>query len=279
MRTLSLELIETGSFANNRVTRNRRDAIRVVSWNIARGCRLDEILEFLTHSNTDLAILQEADRNACRSGRRDVAAEIAKRLGMNYAFGIEFEELSQGSRASPAHHGQATLTLLPLLDSRVLRFRRQSNFWHPFWFVPKLAMFQRRLGGRMALLTHLQIGRRTLVIYNLHLESRSEDIRQAQLAELLDDTRRYDGDTPVVVAGDFNLDVTENSVTSAIHEQFQNPFREQRVPTTRSHPPGRNSVTIDWILLRGPLRATDAQVHTSVSASDHYPLSLTLHAR
>lgn len=275
---MSLELIETGSFATNQLTRNPPDVIRVLSWNIARGSRFDLVIEFLTQANVDLAILQETDRNARRSGHRNVAAEIAKKLQMNYAFGIEFEELSQGSRSSPAHHGQATLGIVPLSHPRVLRFGKQSKFWHPFWFVPRLATFQRRLGGRMALVTHLQIGHRTLVVYNLHLESRSEHVRRAQVTELLDDTRRYGCDSPVVVAGDFNLDVTENSVASAIHQtQFHNPFHEQRVPTTRSRPPGRNSVTIDCILIRGPLRATDARVHSSVSASDHHPLSLTLH--
>jgi len=37
----------------------------------------------------------------------------------------------------------------------------------------------------------------------------------------------------------------------------------------------RGSV-IDWIFTRGPLRAKQPQVHNRVSASDHYPLSITL---
>ena len=37
--------------------------------------------------------------------------------------------------------------------------------------------------------------------------------------------------------------------------------------------PGR---TIDWIFTRGPIRASQTQVGRSVSASDHYPLSVTL---
>ena len=32
--------------------------------------------------------------------------------------------------------------------------------------------------------------------------------------------------------------------------------------------------TIDWIFARGPIRASHPRVHTSVSASDHYPLSV-----
>jgi len=33
---------------------------------------------------------------------------------MNYVFGREFQELTQGSRAAPAYHGQATLSRWPL---------------------------------------------------------------------------------------------------------------------------------------------------------------------
>jgi hypothetical protein len=113
---------------------------------------------------------------------------------MNYAFGIEFEELAEGSRGSPAYHGQTTLSPFPLTDCRI-RFRNQSRFWHPYWWVPRLPKLQRRVGGRMALLTHFRIGAIALAAYNLHLESRSDNVRRAQLTELLEDGHRYDNDT------------------------------------------------------------------------------------
>ena len=33
---------------------------------------------------------------------------------------------------------------------------------------------------------------------------------------------------------------------------------------------------IDWVFTRGPSKSLDFQVHTSVSASDHYPISVRL---
>lgn len=272
---MSLELIETGSFVRQ-VAGKRADLIRVLSWNIARGCRLNDITEFLAETHADLILLQESDSNARRTGFRNVAAEIASSLRMNYAFGIEFEELSQGSRQSPAYHGQATLSVLPLSDCRILRFGSQSRFWHPYRWVPSLAVLQRRLGGRMALVTNVEVGERTLVIYNLHLESRSAELCRAQLTELLHDTCRYDCHTPVLVGGDFNLDVTESSVASAIQEMcFFNPFKHEHPQTARSQFLGR-ALAIDSILVRGPVHATSACVHSSVPASDHFPLSVTL---
>jgi hypothetical protein len=60
---------------------------------------------------------------------------------MNYAFGREFEELSQGSSGSPAYHGQATLSRWPLSNARLIRFREQSHFWRPRWYLPRSQPF------------------------------------------------------------------------------------------------------------------------------------------
>jgi endonuclease/exonuclease/phosphatase family metal-dependent hydrolase len=272
---MSLDVIEAGSFAANAIPQPT-EMIRVVSWNVARGSRLDEIIEFLRSTNAHLICLQETDCNARRTGCRNVAAAIAGALRMNYVFGIEFEELTQGSTKSPAYHGQATLSVFPLTGSRIVRFREQSRFWHPYWWVPKLARLQRRLGGRMALLSRVRIGERVLIVYNLHLESRSEKVRRAQLSELLEDSRRYSGNIPVLLAGDFNFDVTEHTATDLFANTcFQNPFSPQRVRTTPSNHFGREGA-IDWMLIKGALRSDAARVYNCIAASDHYPLSLML---
>jgi endonuclease/exonuclease/phosphatase family metal-dependent hydrolase len=274
---MSMEQIEAGSFAPQKGFSHPPRIIRVVSWNIARGCRFDEIAAFLAASNADLIILQEVDKHARRTSYRNVTEQLAQKLGFNYAFGVEFQELSQGSRNTPAYHGQATLSRWPITDCRAVRFRNQSSFWHPKRWIPPLAPFQRRLGGRMALVSHTMIGDRTLVIYNLHLESRNgEDLRHSQLTEVLKDTLQYGLDMPVIVAGDFNFDLTENRNACLAREmQFGNPFAHLHLRTAKSPWPGR-CTTIDWILDRGPLKPVSPIVHDSVSASDHYPLSLNL---
>jgi len=271
-----IDTIETGSFSSKHITHQPKDLIRLVSWNVARGIRLAEIIEFLRSSKADVICLQETDRNARRTGQRNIAAEIASALRMNYTFGIEFQELAEGSSGSPAYHGQATLSLFQFTDSRILRFRNQSRFWHPHWWIPRVARLQRRLGGRMALLSHVRIGERTLAVYNVHLESRSDTVRRAQLSEILEDAGRHSCDTPIVLAGDFNFDVTQCPASSAIATmRFNNPLAHEHQRTTPSNHIGRNSA-IDWILIKGQLRSVAALVHSSVSASDHYPLSLAL---
>jgi endonuclease/exonuclease/phosphatase family metal-dependent hydrolase len=239
--------------------------------------RLQKVTEFLASAKADVILLQESDLNARRTHHLNIAKEIAQKLQMNYVFGREFQELTQGSRTSPAYHGQATLSRWPLSNSRIIRFQKQSNFWRPRWFLPEIEPFQERIGGRLALVCESAIAGKRLAIYNLHLESRGDDaLRCSQIEETLQDARRYDASTPMLLAGDFNLDVSGGTASTAIRQaQFRDAFANQHVPTTPGSflEPGR---AIDWIFTRGPIRASQPQVGRAVSASDHYPLSVTL---
>jgi endonuclease/exonuclease/phosphatase family metal-dependent hydrolase len=278
MSVSSNQEIEVGNFAPQGWVLWQRNSIRVVDWNIDRGSRLSDIIEFLAGAKADLIILQEVDLNARRTHQLNVAREISQKLRMNYVFGREFQELTQGSRTSPAYHGQATLSPWPLSNSRIIRFRRQSNFWRPRWFIPEIEPFQERIGGRMALVSYVNVAGRTLVTYNLHLESRGDDdLRCSQLEECLDDARRYKSDTPIILAGDLNLDVSRTAAATAIKRaQFRSAFPEQQVRTTAPNSVFDRGRVIDWVFTRGSLRAVRPQVNSSVSASDHYPLSLKL---
>ncbi len=249
-----MQEIETGNFATSRWVFCPPDSIRVVSWNINRGLRLQRVIEFLASAKADLVLLQESDLNARRTHHVNIAKEISQKLQMNYVFGREFQELTQGSRASPAYHGQATLSRWPLSNS-----------------------LQERLGGRLALVSAANIAGKTIVTYNLHLESKGDDeLRRSQLGEALEDARRYDWNTPAVLAGDFNLDVSGGDAASAItRAQFKDAFANQHAATT-PHSLLEQGQTIDWIFTRGPIRSIEPQVLRSISASDHYPLSITL---
>ena len=129
----------------------------------------------------------------------------------------------------------------------------------------------------MALVSAVNIAGKTIISYNLHLESRGDNpLRCSQLDETLDDTKRYSCNTSVLLAGDFNLDVSQTPAATSIgRAQFQDAFANQHVPTT----PGsflEHGRVIDWIFTRGGVRVSQPQVYRSVSASDHYPLSINL---
>lgn len=145
--------IVTGQFAPARLELQPPRSIRVVDWNIDRGVHLDGVIDFLPSSGADLLLLQEVDLSARRTHRLNTAEEVARALRMNYVFAREFQELLEGSSASPAYHGQATLSRWEFKNPRLIRFRSQSHFWQPHWFVPHIHPFQVRRGGRLALVT------------------------------------------------------------------------------------------------------------------------------
>jgi endonuclease/exonuclease/phosphatase family metal-dependent hydrolase len=252
-----------------------RDFFRIVSWNIERGSQLPKILDFLRTIQADLLLLQEVDLNARRTRYRDIASELAQCLNLNYVFGMEFQELSEGTAARPAYHGMATLSPWPLSKARVIHFRDQSSFWKPHWYVPNLATFQRRLGGRIALVAEAAIYGRKVVTYNLHLESRGpDDLRLRQLNEVLADCRKYVARPSFVVAGDFNLDAGRGDAARALGDSgFRDAVGLPECPTTPAHVLSHGRA-IDWIFV-SDTSDSQGQVHDQVRASDHYPVSAT----
>jgi endonuclease/exonuclease/phosphatase family metal-dependent hydrolase len=278
IRMESMKQLETGSFARAREESFPPQSIRIITWNINCGQQLRQVIEFLSEFSADLILLQEADLNARRTRYRNIAREIAQALQMNYVFGCEFEELSQGKGGQHAYHGQATLSRFPLSNPRILAFNCQSQFWRPRWFIPRAGPFQRRLGGRMALISCVDLTDLKLIAYNVHLESKgSDDLRCSQLQEILASVSNCAPGSQTVVAGDFNLDLHHGNAAAKICKAgFSNPFVQlSGIPTTvPAHL--RRSKTIDWILTKGPLAALEPKLHDSVQGSDHYPLSLTL---
>jgi endonuclease/exonuclease/phosphatase family metal-dependent hydrolase len=216
--------------------------------------------------------------NAKRTHFCNVAEELARKLQMNYVFGREFEELAQGSRTSPAYHGQATLSRWRLKNTRVIRFRYQSGFWRPRWYLPRAGPFQERLGGRIALATEVDVMGRVFNVYNSHLESRGDDnLRFSQLKQAVDDAARYVPRLPTLLAGDLKFDSSEGDAALLIQRSgFRNVLGRSGFSTRPARSLFDSPRSIDWALVSGPIEATQAQVHGTVNASDHYPISFTL---
>lgn len=254
-----------GSFAKSAPSGG---SFRMISWNIDRGYGFDGVAKLLQEKQPDLCLLQEVDLHARRTKNRDVGGDLARTLGYNYSFGTEFQEMSQGEEGKPAYQGQATLSRWPILKSRVLRFRRQSSWWKPHSFIPNIAFFQRRLGGRVALVTELSVNGTHVVVYNLHLESRSGGaIQQAQLDEVLADLKNYPPDTAAVIGGDLNSKYHPTAVRHYLEKQgFQSVMGDHIV---------RTHVIIgylDWIFYRGPWKVEEGKVIRGSHASDHDPI-------
>jgi endonuclease/exonuclease/phosphatase family metal-dependent hydrolase len=243
-------------------------ALTILSWNIERGEQLQELLSTLQQLSPAVALIQECDMNARRTGNRNIAEKLSRQLGLNYLFAAEFVELGQSVGGMPAYHGQAILTALPSSSTRVIRFRTQTNEWQPRWYLPNWGIFQRRSGGRIALVTELGRDPQRMVVYNVHLESRGgEEIRLRQIEDVIADMQRYSTDTPILLAGDLNTRQPESPAVVAL---FKAGFRKavgEEITTKRG-------AALDWIFVRGPLSFTNGAIHWNVRASDHFPLTV-----
>lgn len=75
-------------------------------FNMERGICLAETVDFLRECPAlrpyDLILANELDSGCARSGERDTAAEIARALGMQYVFGLEFVELKDAAHGFTA---------------------------------------------------------------------------------------------------------------------------------------------------------------------------------
>lgn len=254
-----------------------REFVRIVSWNIERGLQFVKILDFLRDVEADLLLLQEVDLNARRTHYRDVASELAQALSLNYVFGLEFQELGEGTRARPAYHGIATFSPWPLSSPRVMRFHDQSTFWKPRWYVPRLPAFQRRIGGRIALVAEAAIYGRRIVTCNVHLESKGGDeLRFRQLNEVLADYRSSVDKPGLVLAGDFNLNAAGGDAGKSLREAgLCDAVGLRGHPTSIAHGLSPHRAPIDWIFI-SDMPNCQGRVHDETRASDHYPISATL---
>lgn len=243
--------------------------LRIVSWNIDRGKQLPTIQAELARQSPDILLLQEVDWHTKRTGKADIAGQLARSLRLNMVYGIEFEELSQETGSEPAYIGQATLTRLPVRSARILRFETQSGFWKPRpWIPSSLPLMQRRVGGRIALITELQFQNRLLVVYNVHLESRSlGSLQRKQLQEVLSDMRRYSPETPIILGGDVNSKYFPSSYLKEMERQGFRSVTGERIERTHTI-----AMALDWIFVRGPLVIEKGEVKREIKGSDHYPI-------
>jgi endonuclease/exonuclease/phosphatase family metal-dependent hydrolase len=181
-----------------------KDFIRIVTWNIEKGKRWKLLEQCLSHESirtADILCLNEVDEGMARSGNLRIGHEIAQRLGMHVIFGQCFKEFTKGygdellvpGENTTAIQGNATLTRLPILDTK--------NLLLPACFDHSKRA-ERRAGNRHALIARLDCGPRGIItVANTHLEVfGTARCRGIQMKFLLDRLP----EEPAIVTGDFN---------------------------------------------------------------------------
>ena len=156
--------------------------IRIAYWNIERGLEYEALELAFTNPSTlislldkklspgeitqvqeqaallsqaDIIVLNEVDWGMKRTGYRNVAADLASALQMNYAYGVEFievdpialgtekfelieekdretlaEQITVDANRYKGLHGTAILSRFPLVNIRLIPFTEQGHDWY-----------------------------------------------------------------------------------------------------------------------------------------------------
>ena len=152
--------------------------LRVAEFNAQRGRFWCDIAVQIRNTpqlaSVDVWLLNEFDLGMARSGQQHTARLLAYALGFNYAWGVEFIELTRGNRDEQraTHgqrdryglHGNAILSRWPLTEATIVRMPGMSPLYETNGRGRATGRprdtaggFEKRLGGRMTLfaLTHL----------------------------------------------------------------------------------------------------------------------------
>lgn len=182
--------------------------VRVASWNIERGARLEGVKAVLAEnpdlSQADIILLNEVDMGMARTGNRDIALELARRLDMHMVFGNGYLALGHGGRPDPREdnvnlrglHGNAILSRLPLARAEVFSVPVVSD---------RFGCPDRRLGHKKALWVEVTTPLGPLTVAAVHLDSNTSPAgrgwqMRGVLRHLLG--RRPNG--PLLLGGDLN---------------------------------------------------------------------------
>ncbi|MBB3309968.1 endonuclease/exonuclease/phosphatase family metal-dependent hydrolase [Rhizobium sp. BK196] len=263
----------------------------IAAWNAERLKYHAPSVELIRKSDADILLLTEADLGTARAGNRHTVADLARDLGMSYAFGVEFVELGLGdSREREWHkgetnaagfHGNALLSRLPLLNAALIRLDDGGTWW------TDAKDGQGRIGGRMAIAAKIETAFGPILAVSVHLESKTDIADRArQTKRLIAAVEKLADGLPVVLGGDFNTNILpEGSREPEAHEPLFGLLAEAGYHwdaandfalTQRTRPDGTPQppfARLDWLFTRS-LSASDAMTVAAVDAdgaaiSDH----------
>ena len=144
--------------------------LKVIGWNAERGTHWGKFYNLIQDRDElmdpHVILLNEMDIGMARSGNVHTARRLAVQLGMNYAYGVEFLELTRGTeeeqnatkgkRDALSLHGNAILSKCIIGDAFILRDNLPRTY-----FSDKAERginangYEVRLGGRMGLFARI----------------------------------------------------------------------------------------------------------------------------
>ena len=205
------------------------ERIRAAAWNIERGKQFDAIVASIANDprlyEADLLCLTELDIGMARSGNRNVARELAERLGMAYVFANfhlllvpgDQTECEQVVENTHALHGCALLSRFPIARFSAVDLPER---------VDKFTVVEKRLGCKRALLCEVLTPSGPLTVVVPHLDPFADGrYRGRQISRVLSAARSF-GSERVLLGGDLNtntyhLGSASGLVVNFVHKVFR----------------------------------------------------------
>jgi endonuclease/exonuclease/phosphatase family metal-dependent hydrolase len=213
------------------------------------------IAEVIAELSVDIVALQEVDRGRRRSASADQTKMIAGQLGW-------YSHFHPAMRKDDEHYGNAILSRYELNVCRTVELPGRPPFFCRENRAAIEVNIETNLGNVHFINTHLGLGRH-------------ERFVQAQLFTSAEWRAAIDGDTPLILVGDFNsLRGSRPYRTLSRHLQDV----RELIPPTGPNPtfPTRfPMLAVDHIFVNRPIKPLSVSVHRSPLAriaSDHFPL-------
>lgn len=237
----------------------------VTAWNLERCLFAPQSAQKMLAEQPAIALLSEIDNGMARTKQRNMAAELAGLMQMNYAYGVEYIELGLGSQIehqfcdddfnAKGFHGNALLA-----NAAMQQIFIQRLYGECLWFMR--GGDQPRLGERNAIGAVFTTEAGPFVAVSLHLESAaSAQYREQQVAGLIKALDQQFGDMPVLIGGDLNTGLqhqgdfeAEPLFATARDAGFSRHSGALEQPTLHASlisPAPQYPLKLDWFLTRG----------------------------
>ncbi len=282
-----MPMLNIPEFGNDFVTESPSDQtllrLKIAEWNAERGTNWHVLPNFIP--NADIIILNEMDWGMARSSNNHTIRSMANSLRMNYAYGVEFLELTNGNageinatkgmKNAAGYHGNAVLSKWRISDVSIVRL-------HPLYDIlykeksEGMARGERRLGGRMALFATTHIGNNAILLVSVHSHAGSKNQLHKEDAKLVCNEIERRNATNVLLGGDtgpsfINPLVSDCGFYPPEKTNKKNGRRFQptwRVDCPNGEAPRAKFQRGDWMLARGAgfssLRGADDNTSLSV---------------
>lgn len=250
---------------------------------------LQQVIEVLQGLDADFIALQEIDLDSKRSFQVNQVEALAKALEMpvgavnvnwdkNY---VPFPYWPPTAHFGRILSGQAVLSRYPVQknDRIVLEKVASKPFYYNALYLDRLAQ-----------VTELRVGERSVILINLHLEAFDNPTRLEQTRVVKDLAERYAQDYPVLLVGDFNSAVNrdEEGTVKTIEIIGESDVLMGAIspatysdPAQATYPSDAPQYKLDYIFYTPTtVEMVDARVVTEAAqASDHLPVAMTFRLR